>query len=183
MAILQLVQRGEVSLSDKVGTYLEGLATEIAEQVNIHHLLTGTSGMDAPMPDWQRVFHSRDEVHENGQRWARQATLAGVPGSGSNGHLPGSGVGLAMAAALVVARMALAWVADAMQLPRPRAVMGALATSVIVAFAVVQPSERAPGGSVFADPVTPASTLMAMASEISGLAEIPTTASRQRGSG
>ncbi|PZW03356.1 CubicO group peptidase, beta-lactamase class C family [Micromonospora phaseoli] len=103
VAILQLVQQGKVSLSDTVGTHLEGLATDIAEQVTIHHLLTGTSGMDAPMPDWQRVYHSREEVHESGEQWARRATLVGVPGSGSNGHLPGGGVGLAMAAQIVEA--------------------------------------------------------------------------------
>ena len=101
VAVLQLMQQGRVALSDKVGRFLTGIAGEIAEKVNIHHLLTATSGMDAPMPDWQRVFHSREEVHEYNERWARQATLVGVPGAGSNGHLPGSGVGLAMAAQIV----------------------------------------------------------------------------------
>ncbi|MFI7157294.1 serine hydrolase domain-containing protein [Micromonospora chalcea] len=103
VAILQLVQQGRIALSDTVGTHLEGLATGIAEQVTIHHLLTGTSGVDAPMPDWRRVFHSRDEVHEYGEQWARQATLVGVPGAGSNGHLPGGGVSLAIAAQIVEA--------------------------------------------------------------------------------
>ena len=55
------------------------------------------------MPDVQRVFHSRDEVHAYHEQWARQATLVGVPGAGSNGHLPGGGVGLAMAALIVEA--------------------------------------------------------------------------------
>ncbi|WP_213011202.1 serine hydrolase domain-containing protein [Paractinoplanes toevensis] len=101
VAVLQLAQQGRVALSDKVGTFLTGLGAEITERVNIHHLLTGTSGMDAPMPDWQRVFHSREEVRKYNERWARQATLVGVPGAGSNGHLPGAGVGLAMAAQIV----------------------------------------------------------------------------------
>lgn len=103
VAILQLVQQGRVKLSDTVGTHLTGFAQEIAGQVTIHHLLTTTSGLDAPMPDWQRVFHSREEVHEYHEQWARQATLVGVPGAGSNGHLPGGGVGLAMAAQIVEA--------------------------------------------------------------------------------
>jgi CubicO group peptidase (beta-lactamase class C family) len=103
VAILQLVQQGRVKLSDTVGTHLTGFAQEIAGQVTIHHLLTSTSGLDAPMPDWQRVFHSREEVHEYHEQWARQATLVGVPGAGSNGHLPGGGVGLAMAAQIVEA--------------------------------------------------------------------------------
>jgi len=50
--------------------------------VTIHRLLTSTSGLDAPEPDWQRVFHSREEVHEFHQQWTRQAALVGVPGSG-----------------------------------------------------------------------------------------------------
>ncbi|WP_420119647.1 serine hydrolase domain-containing protein [Micromonospora sp.] len=103
VAVLQLVQQGRVGLADPVGTYLTGLAAPIAEQVTIHHLLTNTSGLDAPMPDWQRVFHSRAEVHGYHQQWVRQATLTGVPGTGSNGHLPGGGVGLAMAAQVVEA--------------------------------------------------------------------------------
>jgi CubicO group peptidase (beta-lactamase class C family) len=103
VAVLQLVQQGEVTLSDTVGTHLTGFAGEIAEQVTLHHLLTSTSGLDAPMPDWQRVFHSREEVHEHQQEWARQATLVGVPGAGSQIHLSGGAVGLAMAAQIVEA--------------------------------------------------------------------------------
>ena len=103
VAVLQLLQRGKVTLSDPVGRHLTGFAPDIAEQVTIHHLLTSTSGLDAPMPDWQRVFHSRKEVHENEKKWARQARLVGVPGSASNGHRPGGGVGLAMAAQIVEA--------------------------------------------------------------------------------
>ncbi|WP_431893513.1 serine hydrolase domain-containing protein [Micromonospora haikouensis] len=103
VAVLQLVQQGRMTLADRVGTHLTGLAREIAEQVTVHHLLTGTSGLDAPMPDWQRVFHSREEVHDHHEQWVRQATLVGVPGAGSNGHLPGGGVGLAMAAQIVEA--------------------------------------------------------------------------------
>jgi CubicO group peptidase (beta-lactamase class C family) len=103
VAVLQLMQQGKLTLSDTVGKYLTGLAKEIADKVTIHHLLTSTSGLDAPMPDWQRVFHSREEVHEYNEQWARQATLVGVPGAGSNDHLPGGGVGLAMAAQIVEA--------------------------------------------------------------------------------
>ncbi|WP_231921313.1 serine hydrolase domain-containing protein [Micromonospora auratinigra] len=101
VAVLQLLQQRELSLSDPVGRYLSGVASGIADTVTIHHLLTNTSGMDAPMPDWQRTFHSRAEVREYHEQWVRQATLVGVPGAGSNGHLPGAGVGLAMAAQIV----------------------------------------------------------------------------------
>jgi CubicO group peptidase (beta-lactamase class C family) len=103
VAVLQLVQQGRVTLSDPVGKHLKGFSQQIAEKVTVHHLLTSTSGLDAPMPDWHRVFNSRKEVHEYQEQWARQATLVGVPGAGSNGHLPGGGVGLALAAQIVEA--------------------------------------------------------------------------------
>ncbi|MGX7826400.1 serine hydrolase domain-containing protein [Actinokineospora sp. 24-640] len=103
VAILQLVQQGRVALSDTVGKHLTGFAREIAEQVTIHHLLTGTSGLDAPMPDWHRVFHSREEVREYHQQWARQAELVAVPGSNDNGHRPGGGAALSIAAQVVEA--------------------------------------------------------------------------------
>lgn len=64
-------------------------------------LLASTFGIDAPMPDGQRVFHRREEVHEYYRRWTRQATLVGVPGAGSNGHTAGGGAGIAMAAQIV----------------------------------------------------------------------------------
>ncbi|MDR7320335.1 MULTISPECIES: serine hydrolase domain-containing protein [Catenuloplanes] len=103
VAILQLVQQGRVVLSDPVGRFLTGVQPEIGARVTVHHLLTGMSGMDAPMPDWRRVFHSRAEVHADIERWIARATLVHPPGSASNGHLPGSGVGLAMAARIVEA--------------------------------------------------------------------------------
>ncbi|GAB3989886.1 serine hydrolase domain-containing protein [Actinoallomurus acanthiterrae] len=86
VAILQLAQQGKVKLSDTVGTHLKGFAKEIAEQVTIHHLLSGTSGLDSPDEDVQRVFQSRDEVHEYYEQRARQAKLAGVPGVPDTAH-------------------------------------------------------------------------------------------------
>jgi CubicO group peptidase (beta-lactamase class C family) len=97
------VQQGRVALSDTVGTHLTGIATDIAEQVNIHHLFTATSGIDAPEPDWQHVFNSKEEVHEYEQQWTRQATLGAVPGSPDTSHSSGSGAGGAMAAQIVEA--------------------------------------------------------------------------------
>jgi CubicO group peptidase (beta-lactamase class C family) len=103
VAVLRLAQEGRLALADTVGTHLTGFATDIAEQVTIHHLLTTTSGLDAPMPDWQRVFHSREEVHEYYRQWTRQATLVAAPGSGNQGHTPGGGAGLAITAQIVEA--------------------------------------------------------------------------------
>ena len=103
VALLQLVQQGRIALSDTVGMHLKGFAAEIADRVTIHHLLTSTSGLDAPMPDWGRVFHSRQEVHAHQKEWARQAKLVAVPGSDDNGHRPGGGAGLAIAAQILEA--------------------------------------------------------------------------------
>jgi CubicO group peptidase (beta-lactamase class C family) len=86
VAILQLAQQGKLQLSDTVGKYLTGFAPEIAERVTIHHLLSGTSGLDSPEEDVQRVFQSRDEVHEYYEQRARQAKLVGVPGTPDTAH-------------------------------------------------------------------------------------------------
>jgi CubicO group peptidase (beta-lactamase class C family) len=84
VAILQLAQQGKLQLSDPVGRYLTGFAKEIAEQVTIHHLLSGTSGLDTPEQDLQRIFQSRQEVHEFYEQWARQSTLVAAPGTPTN---------------------------------------------------------------------------------------------------
>jgi len=80
VAVLQLAQRGELSLTDPVGRYLKGFPADIAERVTIHHMLSGTSGMNTPDEDINRVFTSRAEVHEYRERWARQARLVATPG-------------------------------------------------------------------------------------------------------
>ncbi|WP_243420741.1 serine hydrolase domain-containing protein [Micromonospora globispora] len=54
--------------------------------MNIHHLLSGTSGLDIPDEDVQRIFQSRDEVHEYYEQRARQAKLVGVPGTPDTAH-------------------------------------------------------------------------------------------------
>ncbi|WP_436502002.1 serine hydrolase domain-containing protein [Actinokineospora sp. HUAS TT18] len=81
VAILQLVQQGKVLLSDTVGTYLTGFAKEIAEQVTVHHLLSGASGLDNPEVDVQRVFQSREEVRAYCEAWARRARQVAAPGT------------------------------------------------------------------------------------------------------
>ncbi|MFJ7497970.1 serine hydrolase domain-containing protein [Streptomyces sp. NPDC097727] len=86
VAILQLAQQGKLRLSDTVGAHLTGFAKDIAEQVTIHHLLSGTSRLDSPDDDVQRVFQSRDEVHEYYEQRARQAKLVGVPGTSDTVH-------------------------------------------------------------------------------------------------
>ncbi|GGV09159.1 serine hydrolase [Actinomadura cremea] len=81
VAVMQLVQRGEVNLWDTVGTYLTGFAEEIAEQVTVHHLLSGTSGLNTPEEDRQRVFQSREEVREFYEQWARRSEPVAPPGT------------------------------------------------------------------------------------------------------
>jgi CubicO group peptidase (beta-lactamase class C family) len=103
VAILQLAQQGKLKLSDAVGTHLTGFASDIAGQVTIHHLLTSTSGLSDSQMDVQRIFHSREEVHEFFQQWTRQAKLVAVPGAGFNTHSDGAGAGLNIAAQIVEA--------------------------------------------------------------------------------
>jgi CubicO group peptidase (beta-lactamase class C family) len=86
VAILQLAQQGKLTLSDTVGTYLTGFAKDIAEQVTIHQMLSGSSGLSSPDVDVQRIFYSREEVQEYWAQWARQATLAAAPGTPNNSH-------------------------------------------------------------------------------------------------
>ncbi|GAA2216291.1 serine hydrolase domain-containing protein [Nonomuraea monospora] len=45
VAIAQLVQQGKVSFQDTIGKYVDGLPSEIADKVTVHHLLTHTSGL------------------------------------------------------------------------------------------------------------------------------------------
>jgi CubicO group peptidase (beta-lactamase class C family) len=81
VAIMQLVQQGKVNLWDTVGTHLTGFATEIAEQVTVHHLLSGTSGLYTPDEDLHHIYQSRDEVHAYYAQWARQSKLVAAPGT------------------------------------------------------------------------------------------------------
>lgn len=54
--------------------------------MTIHHLLSGTSGLNAPDRDLQHIFQSRDEVHSYYQRRARQSILVGIPGLPNTAH-------------------------------------------------------------------------------------------------
>ncbi|GGM06334.1 hypothetical protein GCM10010129_57550 [Streptomyces fumigatiscleroticus] len=92
VAVLQLAQQGKVKLSDTVGTHLTGYAEDVAERVTIHHLLSGTSGLSTPQEDVQRVFRSRQEVHEYYEQWVRQSELVAAPGT-RTGH-SGAGAGI-----------------------------------------------------------------------------------------
>jgi CubicO group peptidase (beta-lactamase class C family) len=103
VAVLQLAQQGKLKLSDTVGTHLTGFAKDIAEQVTIHQLLTSTSGLSDSEVDVQRIFRSREEVHEFLQQWTRQAKLTAVPGAGFNTHSDGAGAALNIAAQIVEA--------------------------------------------------------------------------------
>jgi CubicO group peptidase (beta-lactamase class C family) len=103
VAVMQLVQQGKVGLADTVGAHLNGFAKDIAEQVTIHHLLTTSGGMNAPKLDLQRIFHSKEEVHEFNKQWSRQAELVLPPGTGNQAHTNGAGAGLSMAAQIVEA--------------------------------------------------------------------------------
>ncbi|MFC4909565.1 serine hydrolase domain-containing protein [Actinomadura gamaensis] len=100
VAILQLAQQGGLKLTDTVGTHLTGFGKEIAEQVTIHHMLSGTSGMNTPDEDVQHVFQSREEVREYYAKWARQSKLVAAPGTPTTWH---SGAEVAITALIVEA--------------------------------------------------------------------------------
>jgi CubicO group peptidase (beta-lactamase class C family) len=80
VAVLQLAQQGKVKLSDLVGTYLTGFAKDIAERVRIHHLLTNP-GLGELEYEQQRIFQSREEVHDFSEQWTRRVQLVAAPGS------------------------------------------------------------------------------------------------------
>lgn len=86
VAVLQLVQQGRVNLSDTVGTYLTGFTKDIADQVTIHEMFVGTSGLLTPDEDLRRVFTSREEVRQYHEQWTRQATLGFTPGTDLDNH-------------------------------------------------------------------------------------------------
>src|SRR4051794_19502508 len=86
VAALQLAQRGRLQLTDPVGKFLTGFDADIAERVNIHHLLSGSAGLEMPEEDVQHVFQSREEVHEYHERRARRAKLVGIPGLPDTAH-------------------------------------------------------------------------------------------------
>ncbi|MCZ7434824.1 serine hydrolase [Micromonospora sp. WMMC241] len=86
VALLQLARRGRLRLSDPVGRHLTGFASDVSEKVTIHHMLTGTSGLNTPEEDIHRIFRSRREVHDYQERWARQAKLVGTPGLPNGFH-------------------------------------------------------------------------------------------------
>ncbi|MFG2946251.1 serine hydrolase domain-containing protein [Streptomyces adustus] len=64
VAILQLAQQGRLRLTDHVGDHLTGFGRDVADNVTIHHMLSGASGLSTPDEDIQRVFQSREEVHD-----------------------------------------------------------------------------------------------------------------------
>jgi CubicO group peptidase (beta-lactamase class C family) len=92
VAVLQLAQQGRLRLSDPVGRYLTGFPADIAEKVTVHHLLSGTSGVNTPTEDIHRVFRSREEQHAYQEQWARQVRLTGTPGLPTATHAGGETV-------------------------------------------------------------------------------------------
>lgn len=103
VAVMQLVEQGRLALGDTVGQHLKGFSKDVAKQVNVHHLLTATSGLGAGDPDPARTFRGKGEVRRFWNESARNARLVAVPGSADQAHSSGAGVGLAIAALIVEA--------------------------------------------------------------------------------
>lgn len=85
VAIGQLAQRGKVAYHEKLGTYLDGFAPEIADTVTIDHLLTHTSGLgdfhSAEYFEQARDWNSVEEVWNGTVKFVREDTLSFPPGS------------------------------------------------------------------------------------------------------
>lgn len=87
VAIHQLAQQGKVRYGAKLGTYLGGFATEVADKVRVHHLLTHTSGLGdvLQMPGYEeaaKTWDSAAEVFDGTLEFSRRSTLAFAPGAG-----------------------------------------------------------------------------------------------------
>lgn len=86
VAVAQLAQQGKVAYGATLGTYLDGFAPEIADVVNVHHLLTHTSGFGRkagnPQPppgseDWDTI----EEAWQGTLAYLRTLPLNFTPGT------------------------------------------------------------------------------------------------------
>ncbi|WP_405147134.1 beta-lactamase family protein [Sphaerisporangium sp. NBC_01403] len=86
VSIMQLVQRGKVELTEKLGAYLDGFPADVAGKVTVHQLLTHTSGLGDYMqikgfftevPTWTGVQQFMDGT----LAYVRKDTLSFAPGS------------------------------------------------------------------------------------------------------
>jgi CubicO group peptidase (beta-lactamase class C family) len=87
IALARLAERDEVAYAAKLGTYLDGFAPEIANEVTIHHLLTHTSGLgDFHSPEYfeaARGWDTEEEFWEGTMSFVRKLPLAFPPGAGN----------------------------------------------------------------------------------------------------
>jgi CubicO group peptidase (beta-lactamase class C family) len=87
IAIAQLVEQAKVGYHERLGTYLDGFAPDVAGTVAIHHLLTHTSGLgDYHVGDfWDEAetWTSVEEAWEGTLRYVRMDTLEFPPGAGN----------------------------------------------------------------------------------------------------
>ncbi|MFD2764540.1 serine hydrolase domain-containing protein [Micromonospora eburnea] len=86
VAILQLVQRGKVALTEKLGTYLDGFPADVADKVTVHQLLTHTSGLGDYVQidgffDEAATWTSAEQVMDGTLGYVRRDTLRFAPGS------------------------------------------------------------------------------------------------------
>lgn len=65
VSVMQLVEKGKLSLDQTVKELLPRLQLKNADKITVHHLLTHTSGMQSPWdhPDWKfKKVYTRDEM-------------------------------------------------------------------------------------------------------------------------
>jgi CubicO group peptidase (beta-lactamase class C family) len=74
VTIMQLIEQGRLSYSDKITKYLDWLPEE-AEKVTVEHILTHTSGL--PKIKWKRNINTADAVEQ-----IKNSQLSFAPGEG-----------------------------------------------------------------------------------------------------
>ncbi|ADJ45831.1 beta-lactamase class C [Amycolatopsis mediterranei S699] len=88
VAIAQLAQAGKIAYTSTLGTFLSGFPAEIADTVQVHHLLTHTSGLGDTftMPGYLEealTWTDADQVMTGTTDYIRRTSLEFAPGAGS----------------------------------------------------------------------------------------------------
>lgn len=87
VAIAQLAQQGKVSYGARLGSYLDGFPSAVAESVTVHHLLTHTSGFGDyhTLPGFQTAaagWTTPEQTMTGITEFIRQSVPSFAPGAG-----------------------------------------------------------------------------------------------------
>ncbi|WP_206305965.1 serine hydrolase domain-containing protein [Streptomyces sp. RFCAC02] len=87
VAVAQLAQQGLLTYSARLGTFLDGFPSAVADKVSVHHLLTHTSGYgdyraEPGFPEAEKSWTTREETMEGITEFIRRSEPAFAPGAG-----------------------------------------------------------------------------------------------------